>query len=88
MFISKPFEKVCLKSLIMEFIKTTHGRKKLALDGYLYVKQKTLVCAHDVWECEFRRQGNCSAKVTMKGQTIVSRTNEHTHAPISGKCKP
>ena len=74
----------------MEFIQSERGVLKLVFEGYIYVRQKTLANGAVSYECEHRRargnaQGQCKAKVRIQGEMVVGRTNEHTHAPITGR---
>ena len=70
----------------MEFFTSARGGQKIFFEGYIYTKQKNL--ANDVvsYECEKRRQngerqGECRAKIRVKGQEVVGLTNEHSHGP-------
>ena len=53
----------------------------------MYVKPKDLVDGVTSYECEKRRQNNkqkqgqCKAKLKIRGDDLVSAHNEHTHAP-------
>ena len=52
----------------MEFVKLERGKTRIALNGYLYVKQKGLANEVISYECEKRRQnkdrqGECKAKI-------------------------
>ena len=54
--------------------------------GYCYTRQKRLVNDVVSYECEKRwqnglKQGQCKAKIRVRGQELVGRTNEHSHGP-------
>ena len=74
----------------MEFIETVRGKRKVLLDGYLYVKQKALANGYVSYECEKRRQnkdkqGECKAKIKVRGDEFIMGENQHTHAPEPGR---
>ena len=69
----------------MELFRSTKNGTKLCFESYLYTKQETLVSGECVWECEKRRSGTCSAKLTLREDILVKRCNEHTHAPTTSK---
>ena len=72
----------------MEFIKSSRGKDRLVLDGYLYVKQKDLANGVVSFECEERRnKASCKAKVKvhMQQSEVVGRLHSHTHAPSQAK---
>ena len=65
----------------MEILPTTRGQTKLVLEGFIYVKQKTMVDGETiVYECEQRRKGLCKARIKVKDGAIVEQQYEHTHA--------
>lgn len=65
----------------MEILPTTRGQTKLVLEGFIYVKQKTMADGETtVYECEQRRKGLCKARVKVKDSVIVEQQYEHTHA--------
>ena len=64
----------------MEFIETVRGKRKVLLDGYLYVKQKALANGYVSYECEKRRQnkdkqGECKAKIKVRGDEFIMGEN-------------
>ena len=72
----------------MEFIRSSKGKERLVLDGYLYVKQKDLVNGAVSFECEERRnKATCKAKVKVhiERNEVVGRLHTHTHAPSKAK---
>ena len=70
----------------VEFIRSEKGKLKLKYTGYIYVFQKKLAGNRQSWECEFRRQRLCKAKVQLNAQDqYYGHTNEHTHAPNIAK---
>ena len=70
----------------MEFIASNRGGKKLIYQGYVYVKQKNLAGRVEAYECEMRRNlKQCKAKIRIIGNDVVGMSNEHTHAPDTGR---
>ena len=70
----------------MEYVTSERGKQKLVLEGYVYVKQKALSTGDISWECECRRHKGCKARLRVRGTDhLVSRTNDHTHAPVTGR---
>ena len=79
----------------MEYVTSERGKQKLVLEGYVYVKQKALSTGDISWECECRRHKGCKARLRVRGTDHlvslvwfglgVSRTNDHTHAPVTGR---
>lgn len=70
----------------MEFFTSARGGQKISLDGYIYTKQKNLANNVVSYECEKRRQnggrqGECRAKIKVRGQELIGRTNDHSHGP-------
>ena len=68
----------------MELITSTKGGSKLVYEGFVYVKQKTLVNGVVSYEGEMRRNGkHCKAKLKVKSGEVIRKTNEHTpHMPV------
>ena len=64
---------------------STYEADRNCFEGYLYIKNKTLASGDHIWECESRRCGECSAKITLRGVDIVKQANEHTRAPPTGR---
>ena len=66
----------------IEFIETTKGGRKLSKDGFLYIKNKTLINGRTRWECDQRHNGNgCNVKITLDAaDRFVAQTHQHTHA--------
>ena len=74
------------KQFIMEFITSTKGGSKLVYEGFVYVKQKNLANGVVSYECEMRRNDKqCKAKLKVKGEEVIGKTNEHTHAVSIGR---
>ena len=67
------------------------GKNKVALDGYVYVKQKKLANNVMSYECERRRGcgrnlSECKAKVILnENLSVVGYLNGHTHAADSAR---
>ena len=69
----------------MQFVTSERGAQKLVLEGFVYVKQKVLKDGGVHWECELRHHRGCKAKLHVRGTDhLVARTNDHTHAPVTG----
>jgi hypothetical protein len=71
----------------MEQVISIRGQNKIVVDGYVYVKQKTLANNVISYECEQRRgRGRglsvCKAKIKIgDNMIIVGYVNTHSHAP-------
>ena len=64
----------------MEFIESTHHKRKLLREGYAYVFNKKLAGNGESWECELRRKGaQCKVRLTVRNGVIVHQSSEHTH---------
>ena len=69
----------------MEIV-TVRGKTKIAINGYVYVKQKDLADNVTSFECEKRRGSGkglsiCKAKVKIAADmSVVGYVNEHSHA--------
>ncbi|XP_042228774.1 uncharacterized protein LOC121870859 [Homarus americanus] len=61
------------------FVESEKGKKKLCLDGYLYIKDKT-VNNKIYWKCEMCKKMKCSARVITVNESIQKRSGNHNHA--------
>ena len=69
----------------ISFIATSRGGRKLILDGYAYIKQRTGQ-AHSQWMCE--NKTSCSARLRLTlDETAWEKFGTHTHLPNHGKIK-
>ena len=70
----------------MQAIVSIRGKNKIAINGYVYVKQKDLADNVTSFECEKRRGSGkglsiCKAKVKIAGDmSVVGYVNTHSHA--------
>ena len=65
----------------MEIIKTNKGKKKLCLDGFIYVQKRT-TGEHVHWECWRRRSRRCPGSLmTNLNDEIPVPKGDHTHMP-------
>ena len=66
----------------MEFLKSNRGAVKIVFEGYIYLQQKKLANGVVSFECEKRRNnGECKAKIKVRGEDLVGRFNDHSHGP-------
>ena len=67
----------------MEFIETTKGGRQIALDGYLYQKNKTLSSGITYWECAQRRSiDGCKGSIVVApDDQFLRQASGHTHPP-------
>ena len=61
-YIARPGSMIA-RTVIMEIIKTSHGKDKICLDGHMYV-QKLSRKEWIRWECVKRRREGCKASFT------------------------
>ena len=80
-----PFIQITLN---MEYVTSNKGGHKLLLEGFAYVKQKTLKDGVMSYECELRRYKEaCKARLKVQDWEVVDRLHEHTHAPSDARCQ-
>ena len=67
----------------MEFVKGTKGSLQIVLDGYVYVKNKTLSSGITYWECTQRRSiDGCKGRIVVAPDDVFLRQAcEHSHPP-------
>ena len=64
----------------MEFIESTHHKRKLLHEGFAYLFNKKLSDNGESWECELRRKGGqCNVRLTLRNGVIVNQLHEHSH---------
>ena len=77
----------------METVVSIRGKRKIMLNGYVYVKQKNLAKGAISYECELRRGSGrtgsiCKARVKLAHDlSILEFVNEHSHAPNEAHCE-
>ena len=74
----------------VEIVKSTKGKDKIYVGGYLYVLDKKLSGGGLAYECEKRRSygdraGQCHGRLHAKDGKITKVIREHTHAPEPGR---
>ena len=74
-------EKIANQEKEMEFTTITRGKPKLLIEGNCYVKKKELANKVQLYECDKRRKGFCSAPVKIQDNKVVRALNNHSHAP-------
>ena len=62
----------------MEYIKSSHGKDKVAYQGYVYTRQKNLTDNVVVYECDQRRKF-CKVRVKVQDDNVIAVVNEHEH---------
>ncbi|KAK2704220.1 hypothetical protein QYM36_017518 [Artemia franciscana] len=72
----------------VEFLESERGHRKVALDGFIYVKQKELLGGVVSYECDRRRKRKnveselqCRAKIKILNNILIGRLHDHTHPP-------
>ena len=59
----------------------------IILEGFMYVKQRSLKCGDDIYECMNRKnKGYCKAKLKINNDELLSKINQHSHAPDTDQC--
>lgn len=66
----------------MEFTKTKRGQKKIILNGFSYVLDRTRN-DKSYWRCAER--GKCGSRLTLTGSDISREPSAHSHPPSNGK---
>ena len=74
----------------VETVKSTKGKDKIYVGGYLYVLDKKLSGGGLAYECEKRRSygdraGQCHGRLHAKDGKVTKVIREHTHAPEPGR---
>ena len=70
----------------MEYVTSTKGGVKLLYEGFVYVKSKILKSVDVSFECEMRcNSKQCKARLSVRGDSVVGRFNDHTHSPDIGR---
>jgi hypothetical protein len=85
---TRNYSKTTSSNLKMNFITTEKGKRKLIINGYMYVFQKILADEVSSWECVLRRKGHCNARVKITAtDEFIEHTNEHTHPSSEINCE-
>ncbi|XP_076045223.1 uncharacterized protein LOC143027676 isoform X3 [Oratosquilla oratoria] len=66
------------------FVESEKGKRKLCLDGYLYIKDRS-VNNKIYWKCDMSRKIKCFARVITVNDTIQKQSGNHNHAGDAAK---
>ena len=66
----------------MEFVLSRRGKRKLILNGFLYLSHKSV---NDViyWRCD--KYSTCKSRMSTKGNEIQNQPTDHNHVPDSAR---
>jgi hypothetical protein len=67
----------------LDFVKTEKGNSLLNVDGFLFWEENKSKAARKliIWRCNKYRKLSCPARIHTDSSNIVTRLNEHNHAP-------
>jgi len=65
--------------MVLEFIFSEKGNRKLLFDGYVYVKDRLV--SKTYWKCENFASCKCHARVHTEADSVVKHIGDHNHAP-------
>jgi hypothetical protein len=68
--------------MALEFLVSEKGRRKLLVDGHVYVKDKA-VNTKIYWKCDKFALMKCHARVHTEGDRILKHIGEHNHAALT-----
>ena len=66
----------------VEVLQTTKGGVKIAVEGHMYVRKRTLSDGRIRWQCDRQRSYSCSGALTTNGPPLyggVMGIKEHNH---------
>ena len=63
----------------LSFVQSEKGKKKLCLDSYLYITDKS-VSNKIYWKCEISKKRKCSARVITVDDSIMKQSENHNQA--------
>lgn len=70
--------------MVLQFVTSEKGKKKLLVNGYLFYKDK-VADPKTYWKCENFQTTKCKARITTLDETIAAGNTEHNHAADAAK---
>lgn len=65
--------------MVLQYIESVKGHRKLLLDGHLYIKDKQ-IDSKIYWRCERYKKFKCSVRVISVDNDITKESGQHNHA--------